>query len=218
MKRLFTLAASFFFLFTNSVHATSSIYDLQLNGKYQSVQAKNADIIGWITIPHTTISYPLMQTTDNDYYLHHNAYRKKAAQGAIFMDFRNQPDFSDQQTIIYGHTLKNSEQMFSALHPFSTQSFYESSPYIIISLPDEIRYYKIFASYTTDISFYYLDIQFTAQEFASYQGEISRRSILKSLVTYQQEANILTLSTCSLRDDRSRFVIHAVLIDARQVP
>ena len=79
-----------------------------------ALQAVNADVLGWLSIPDTAISYPLVQGADNDYYLAHTWNRSSSAVGAIFMDARCASDRSGFNTVIYGHRMNNGS-MFASL-------------------------------------------------------------------------------------------------------
>lgn len=85
-----------------------------------ALQQVNSDVIGWIAIPGTEISYPLVQDTDNDYYLTHTWNQNSSAVGAIFMDCRCSADFSGFNTIVYGHRMNNGS-MFAALKHYKSR-------------------------------------------------------------------------------------------------
>lgn len=89
---------------------------------FDVIQGNIADIKSWITIPGTAIDYPLMYCDNNDYYLHHNAGGEDSKAGSIFVDYRNQPDMSDEKTIIYGHSMKDGS-MFHTLHSYAKTDF-----------------------------------------------------------------------------------------------
>ncbi len=81
------------------------------------LQAQNSDTVGWIQIPGTQISYPLMHTSDDSYYLNHTFSKKLNSAGSIFVETLNNGDFSDLHTIIYGHNMKNGS-MFAGLKEY----------------------------------------------------------------------------------------------------
>ena len=81
---------------------------------FEGLQAVNPDVIAWIDIPGLSISYPVVQGTDNAYYLHHLFTGEYNGSGSIFADWHNQPDFADPNTIVYGHNMKNG----SSLEPY----------------------------------------------------------------------------------------------------
>ena len=87
----------------------------------------NPNVIGWIEIPGLSISYPVVQGTDNAYYLHHLFTGEYNSSGSIFADWHNQPDFADPNTIVYGHNMKNGS-MFGTLSHYQDQALWEASP------------------------------------------------------------------------------------------
>ena len=107
-----------------------------------ALQQVNSDVIGWIAIPGTEISYPLMQGTDNDYYLTHTWNQNSSAVGAIFMDCRCSADFSGFNTIVYGHRMNNGS-MFAALKHYKKQDFLQAHPQIYVTNASGTHAYSI---------------------------------------------------------------------------
>lgn len=91
------------------------------------LQAQNSDTVGWIQIPGTQISYPLMHTSDDSYYLNHTFSKKLNSAGSIFVETLNNGDFSDLHTIIYGHNMKNGS-MFAGLKEYSSHPIWWPIP------------------------------------------------------------------------------------------
>ena len=81
---------------------------------FEGLKAQNPDVVAWIQIPALDISYPVVQGKDNSYYLHHMFDGKENKNGSIFIDYHNQPEFTDSNTIVYGHNMKNGS-MFGTL-------------------------------------------------------------------------------------------------------
>ena len=116
---------------------------------FAGLQAVNPDVIAWIDIPGLSVSYPVVQGEDNSYYLHHLFTGEYNSSGSIFADCHNQPDFTDQNTIIYGHNMKTGS-MFQNLHNYQEREFFDNNRDVTIYTPDAIRHYKIFAAYFYD--------------------------------------------------------------------
>lgn len=87
---------------------------------------------GWILIPNTVISYPLLQGEDNQYYLNHTWKKWTSAVGAIFMDSQNNPNLTDFNTIVYGHRMNNGS-MFASLKNYKKQSYWQAHPCVYIT-------------------------------------------------------------------------------------
>ena len=108
------------------------------------------DCYAWIRIPDTNIDYPIVQSpSDNTFYLDHNSYGDYEYAGAIFTENLNAKDFTDPNTVIYGHNMKNGS-MFQNLHLFEDRAFMEEHPTFEIYLPDKILTYQVFAAYNYD--------------------------------------------------------------------
>lgn len=110
---------------------------------FAGLKAVNLDVIAWIQIPALDISYPVVQGKDNAYYLHHLFSGESNINGSIFVDCHNQPDFTDQNTIVYGHNMKNGS-MFGTLDKYQDKELFEQHPEFYLYLPDKILKYRIF--------------------------------------------------------------------------
>jgi len=104
----------------------------------------NEDISAWIRIPNTYIDYPVVHYGDNIFYLDHDILRQKAAAGSLFIDSRNRAGFTDFNTVIYGHNMKNGT-MFGELNNFSDINFFANNPTGQLFLPDRTYTLEIFA-------------------------------------------------------------------------
>jgi len=118
--------------------------EVEVNAKIADLQAQYPAAVGWLSVPGTKIDYPFAQTTDNAYYLERGLDGGELTSGTIFMDHRNQPDFSDFNTLLYGHHMKNGS-MFGTLKYFGTQSFFDTHETGTISLLDTTYEIDFFA-------------------------------------------------------------------------
>ena len=103
---------------------------------FNGLKAINPEVIGWIQIEGTSISYPIMKGKDNDYYLKHTFEGNYNAAGSIFIDYTNNSNFEDCNTIIYGHNMKNGS-MFGLLRKHFKDRESVPGRYIWICTPDE---------------------------------------------------------------------------------
>ena len=159
------------------------------------------------------ISYPIVQGTDNDYYLHHTYKKEEVFAGSIFMDCKNSKDFSDQNTIVYGHNMKNGS-MFGTLKQYKLQETIDKSPYFWIITPDEAYKYKIFAVYTANVDGdTYTLIKGPGTETIEYGESMQEKSdIDMGEHEFKQTDKMVTLSTCT-GDSATRFVVQGVRVD-----
>ena len=177
-----------------------------------ALRAVNSDVIGWIIIPDTMVSYPLVQGSDNQYYLNHTWKNVQRSVGSIFMEYRNIAGFSDFNTIIYGHRMSDSS-MFHTLLSYSRESFYQSHPVVYIAGDGVCRRYRIFSSYEASVDGMTYTLGFRGnedrQEFINY---CLTQSAIYTGVAPSADGQILTLSTCTNAGSTdSRWVVHAVL-------
>ena len=172
------------------------------------LQAQNSDTVGWIQIPGTQISYPLMHTTDDSYYLNHTFSKKVNSAGSIFVETLNSGDFTDLHTIIYGHNMKNGS-MFAGLKEYRSASYLVAHPNIYIDLADGTHAYQIFSVYEAEADSDSYTIGFAPDEvYEEYLNTIKGRSQYDTSVTITKEDSIITLSTCT-RQGEKRFLVHA---------
>ena len=174
------------------------------------LQKVNEDVMGWIHIPDTDINYPLLRGGDNEHYLKHNWKNEPNAAGAIFMEHENAADFSDFNTIIYGHNMR-SGSMFGGLKEYDGQAYWETHPYIYILHDNGVFRYDIFAAHrvkpgTITYAMQIKDSRLRA-EFISYALDNSQ---IHAGIQPAVGDRIITLSTCT-GDSAFRWVVQGVL-------
>ncbi len=170
----------------------------------------NKDTIGWIKINNTDVSYPIVKAQDNDYYLNHSFNKEYNSAGWIFADYRNSLDFSDKNTIIYGHNRRNGS-MFSTLNETIKESWYTNpeNKYITIYTPSETYTYEIFSIYKISQNKFDNRIEFSSnEEYQKYISDLLSLSIYNFNVNVDYNDNILTVYTCA-NNNKYRIVIHA---------
>lgn len=173
---------------------------------FVSLKKINRDIVAWIYIEGTDVNYPVVQGSDNDYYLHHMFDGSYNYSGSIFLDAACTPDFSDRHSIIHGHHMLN-DTMFSALMGYKEQSFYDAHPTVLILTPYSRFKAHLFSGYVTDTDADAWDLTPSSK----WPEQVAEKSWFDSnnLPLYGEE--ILTLSTCSYEFDDARFVLHGWL-------
>ena len=174
----------------------------------------NNDTVGWITVNNTKINYPVVQGTDNEYYLNNDFNKQKNIYGWIFMDYRNNIYNLSDNTIIWGHNIRNG-MMFGTLRYATNESWYKNSDNQIITFNTKVKNMKwrIFSIYRIPVTNDYLYANFGEdEEFEDFIDMIQSRSIYDFGVEVTSKDHILTLSTCSI-PNTYRLVVHAVLID-----
>lgn len=183
--------------------------------EYRKLKADNQDVCGWIYVEGTEISYPILQSSDdNAYYLDHDANQNESESGAIFMENYNSPDFSDFLTVLYGNRMDD-DSMFGSLLEYEDPTFFEKHRKIYIFLPDKTIEYYIFATYVGDSSHLLLKRDLSEEDNRNrYISDIFKqrgmRCNLDKTVQVSAESNILALSTGYPSGSDSRFIVQAV--------
>ncbi len=180
--------------------------------KLEPLQEVNEDVLGWICIPGTQVSYPLMRGEDNSYYLKHAWDGTYSAAGSIFLECQNQASLLDFNTIVYGHHMGNGS-CFAQITHYKKEEFYREHPCVYIVTQNDLRRYEIFAAYEApiDSETYRIRISDPAKKQTALDHYI-QSSLWKSEITPDLNSYILTLSTC-VGNGRyeNRFVVQAVL-------
>ena len=179
---------------------------------FDELNVRFPGIIGWIRLEGTPIDYPIMQWTDNLFFLSHLPDGTSHRSGSIFMDFRNEADFSDRNTIVYGHESRTGD-MFGTLKYFREQDFYDTNKVIYIYTPERDYQLIIFAVHLMDSAVEQPRITFADDEqFADYLSTVKSRSIISSNVEAEADDRIVTLATCAYDFNNARLVVVGKLI------
>ncbi|MGD9559407.1 MAG: class B sortase [Oscillospiraceae bacterium] len=162
----------------------------------------NPDYVGWIEIPDTVLSYPVVRGADNDKYLNRTFEGVQNAAGTIFMDYRNDDALSSAHTVIYGHNLKNG-RMFGGLHHYLDATYLQNNPLITITTRTATHTYRVFAARVTDMydPGYRLD----------FSGEDDIAAFIASYGGPAGATRLLTLSTCTNGEQEERMLVLATL-------
>ena len=185
-----------------------SIPDMNID--FTALKKINPDSTAWLYCPDTMIDYPVMKATDYDHYLHYMSDGTYSANGALFIDHNNAPDFSDDLTIIYGHNMKSS-QMFGSLSGYKKQSYFEKHPYMYLYTEDgDYRVELIYgcvvgAGEWRDRAFMY------ERNLDSLMSYAEHNTTFKSDVRFMPGDKVVAMSTCSYEFNDARYVVIGVL-------
>ncbi|MBO4981172.1 MAG: class B sortase [Lachnospiraceae bacterium] len=191
--------------------------------EYKNLLNKNQKLIGWLKIDDTNINYPVMQTSDNDYYQDHNLNQEYDKNGSIFMDKDCDVLKPSTNFILYGHHMK-SGQMFGDLDKYEDKKYAEAHPYIDFDTIYEHGIYRVMYVFRSrvyneeEITFKYYQFidALSEKEFDSYMEEMAELSLYDTGITAQFGDQLLTLSTCDYQEKNGRFVVVAKKVAAKE--
>ena len=177
---------------------------------FTQLQAINPEVIGWIRVGAINVSYPVAQAKDNDFYLHRTFRKVDNFAGCIFENCDNSPYFTDQNTVIYGHNMKNGS-MFGQLRLFTKQETLDKNPYFWMFTPNFIFQYRIISCAVVGITGDPYTTRFTEEDFQKFIDDtLSRSEIDCGDVTVTTSDRLMTLSTCT-GDSSTRRILQGVL-------
>lgn len=182
---------------------TDESKEVEQKTDYSSVVKVNTDTVGWIKVPNTNIDYPVVQFSNNDYYLNHDFDKKYNYRGAIFMDYRNNPTDLDANTIIYGHNCYD-KTMFSELDQYEKIDFYKKTPAFEYNSLEKNYKWKIYAVFITNADasedngyvFNYIYPYMDGENFNGFIEEVNKRRLYVTGVDINDDDKMLVLSTC----------------------
>lgn len=189
------------------------------NIHWEELYKENEDIYAWVYIPGTSIDYPIVQhPTDNQYYINHNLDGSEGKPATIMTQNYNKKDFSDSNTVIYGHNMRNGS-MFRDLHNFEKEEFFHENKYVYVYTPDRVNVYQVFAAYTFTNELIPVDYDLSTEEgFQEYLDEVfsykGENGFFRENMNITTENHLITLSTCTTPTDYDyRYLVQGVLVN-----
>ena len=180
---------------------------------------ENQDIYSWIYIPGTNVDYPVLQhPTEPSYYLDHNIDGSEGYPGCIYTKNVNKKDWTDPNTVIYGHNMKDGT-MFRDLHKFEDKAFFDEHQYMFIYTPEGTKVYEIFAAYTFSNLDLMMCFNYTTPDMVQiyFDGIWTNRDMNShfrdDVVLQGDSSKIITMSTCIGGQPDKRYLVQAVLLN-----
>ncbi len=179
---------------------------------FEALWEINSDIVGWLYLAAEEISYPIVQADDNDYYLYRTVEGTENASGSIFMEYQNSSDFSDPNTIIYGHNMRDLSMFGSLQHLYTYEDYLIDDTFWVIT-PDAAYRYNIFnMEYTVSDGDVYVLFSGPSELVTNYiEGRINNSLVDFGIEEYDENSKIVTLSTCTSSSGEGRFVVQGIL-------
>lgn len=177
---------------------------------FKKLKSENSDVVAYIKVNNTNIEYPIVKTSNNNFYLNHSFDKSKNSRGWIFADYKNKFDNTDKNIVIYGHNMRDGS-MFGSLKNILDEEWYNNTENMNITfLTENGNYiYKVFSIYKIESEDYYIKTNFKNDaDYEKFLNIIKNRSIKNFDVKLNVDDKILTLSTCA-NNNKYRVVLHA---------
>lgn len=194
----------------DGVYIDPEISPIQVD--FDALLSISQDVVGWLYSPNTVIDYPVAQSEDNDYYLHRLYDGKYNPSGTLFIDFRCAHDFSDRNTILYGHHM-NDGSMLASIVEYSKAGYYEQHPYLYLNTPSGNYRVELFSGFVTAAgsTAFTLDLD-EDDAFDLYIKKMQGFSDFESDVEVGLDDKLLTLVTCTYEYTDARYVLLGKLV------
>lgn len=178
---------------------------------FSALKKINPDVVAWLTSDGSEIDYPVALGKDNVYYLRHLFTGERNKLGTIFMDYRNHGNFSDKNTVLYGHNMKDGS-MFSSLTKYKNQSYYDSFPAMVLDTPAGDFKIELFAGIIIDGNQESVRFDFKDDhDFQNYIDSLKKASTFQSNTVVNADNRIITLCTCSYEFNNARYALFGKL-------
>ncbi len=177
---------------------------------FEALKGEGEDIVGWIYCEDTKINYPVVQASNNDYYLKRLPNGSFSGGGSIFMDYRDDPDLRDWNTVLYGHNM-NDDSMFGDLSYYREQKFYDAHPVMYYLTPERDYKLELIGGYTTASTSDTYSEPLDREERDALIRKAVENSKFQTEVEPGEEDRLMTLSTCTYEYDEARFVLVGIL-------
>ena len=184
----------------------------------EELQKENSDIVAWLEIEDTNISYPVLQAADNDYYLRRNYKKEYSKEGSLFLDKAYDWTLPSTNLLIYGHNNIGSSEMFAGLIKYKSESYYNTHKTIRLTTNSEDAEYEIIAVFLSRVyyqsekdvfRYYYFINAESEEEFNDYVKNSKKASLYNIEATAEYGDQLLTLSTCEYSQEDGRLAVVA---------
>ncbi|MBO4383498.1 MAG: class B sortase [Clostridia bacterium] len=179
------------------------------------LQKVNPDVKGWIYIPDTAVSYPLLWSKSDNTYLRTTYTGEHSVFGSIFFSHQCSPELTDQHTIIYGHNTKNGS-MFGGLKEYKKKDYFYAHPYVYLIMKGTTYQYRVVSCFTANTSDDVYILSFAKNtDFQKWIAKLVVQSdVDPGTVAITGMEQVLTLSTCTSRTKTERFVVNAIQVSS----
>lgn len=185
----------------------------ELTAQVRQLSAEHSDSVAWLYIPDTNIDYPIMQSEDNDYYAHRATDGSYLYAGSLFMDYRCLSNFTDFNSVIYGHNMGNGT-MFANIPNYENEEYFMNHSYGWLTTGDDVRLVDFFAvARTSDTSGLYL----AHPNFQEWDDQLRNSASIYKEIGVAENNHLITLSTCTSAEGNSRTILVGKIIEESDV-
>lgn len=167
------------------------------------------DAIGWLYIPDTAINYPIMQSGDNDFYLHHAYDGSYLKAGSVFLDYRCESRFMNQINIVYAHNMKNGS-MFAGVLKFADSAYFDNHKYGWIATPETVYRIDFFSCAKADMNDELYDGSMPVSQWIPHIADMS--AVFRD-AEFSEDDRFISLSTCSYEFQNARTILTGKLVE-----
>ena len=188
----------------------------------RELKKENPDIVGWLEIPNTEISYPVLQGEDNDYYMTHDYKKEYTIDGSLFLDKDYDWEKPSSNLLIYGHNNRGRDTMFAKLLDYKDEDFYVEHPVIRFTTDTEDAEYEIISAFESRVYYkseknvfryyYFIDAE-NEEEYNEFVDNAKEASLYDTGKTAEYGDQLITLSTCAFHTEDGRFAVVARKIE-----
>ena len=182
--------------------------DSSNNLSFEELKLKNKDVFAWIDVYGTKIDYPIVQGQDNSEYLNKTVLGEFSTAGSIFLDHRNDKEFTDFQDILYGHYMAE-RKMFGDMELFKDKSFFDTHKYGVIHRTDKpsigIEFFAFMKTVGTDKTI--LSPAKLKEEKSDLVKHIYESATYSRDIDFSNNENIIILDTCDLSITNGRYIL-----------
>lgn len=181
----------------------------------EELQKVNSDIVGWVEVEGTNINYPVLQGSDNEFYMSHNYEKKESVYGSVFLDKDYDWNMESNNLLIYGHNMQDGS-MFHDLLNYADEQYYNEHPKIRFTTPEEDMEYEIISAFRSRVyykseknvfRYYYFVNPESKEEYEEFVKNAKEASIYDTGKTAEYGDKLITLSTCAYHTEDGRFAV-----------
>lgn len=176
----------------------------------------NKDIVGYLTIPGTNISEPVLQSDDNEFYLSHGINKNKNIVGSVYLDYRVKIN-EGKKNLIYSHNSSSLTVPFKELEKYYDEDFYKEHQFIFLEDTNSKQRYQIFSVFVETKDWSYMKVDFSNEDFLSHIKTLKEKSWYDTGVTIEESDEVLILQTCSHHKKYSKYKNKYLLVIAKKV-